>query len=166
MAQVVIQDQPAMLLLYCLRWISAGHEFFQSWPDFIHRQIPKASGNRETAIIRTRLVWTSLAFDQFCLGMQWGKPLVHRRTVQREGWHSADGGQVAGAGAVADEGAGLINEGEQFCDCPWAGHDGVIVLLPPPVQLARVANNLYLVATGPQSPGDLAEMIQRPNPGR
>ena len=101
--------------------------------------------------------------EYFCCRMQRGEPFGQRWSVEREGRHATDGGEMAGAGAVTDKNTGLINQRHQFRNIAGTGY--VFALGPPPVQLVRIAGHLNRDVFFSQTQGDLVKFFQWPDPG-
>ena len=96
--------------------------------------------------------------------MQRRKPFGKLRAKQGEGGHATSRRQVAGAGIVADEDAGLIHQRKQFRDAARA--EDVFSPVLPPGKLAGITGNLHGDIFLAQPGGNFLEIFQRPHPHR
>src|ERR1035437_64514 len=95
-----------------LVWQMFDGKFFHPRPDFFFADIPQTMRCWKPAVIRTGFVRTRLAFNPFGGRMQRRKPFRQRGTKDGESRHAADGGDMSGAGTIADKNPGLVNEGK------------------------------------------------------
>src|ERR1019366_9308185 len=106
-------------------------------PDLRQGHVLQAERRGETTVVGTRLVGTGTPLKNFRGGMQRRKPFVKLRAEQSESGQPATRRQMAGAGVVANENAGLVQAAQQFSDAARA-HGGLAASAPP-VNLVAIA---------------------------
>ena len=130
--------------------------------DFVFRNAIDADRLGKPAVVRARFVGTGFAFEPLGLGMQWGEPFGQLRAEDGERRHATRGREMAGAGIVADEDAGAVDEREKLPD--GSGHcDRLFAGLQPPIALVVVASDLHLVPAGAKPDDETRIAFQRPD---
>ena len=146
----------------------AEEEGLKPGPSGIDGEAGEAGGFGEAAVVGARTVGTGGAFDVFGAGMEREEPFGHGGAEEGKGGQSKDGGEMTGAGTIADEHASLVNERKQLRDRARAGGGGFVLLFVEPSKKEKVRNTLKNLLEVPFKFENLGSQIifYQPDSGR
>lgn len=138
------------------------HETIDGGKDFGFGDVQYAVRGGESTVIGAGFVGAGFAADPFGGGVEREEPIGQLGAKKAEGRNSGKGGEVAGAGVIADEHAGVGHEVQQLGNGAGRG-DGGFAGLEPPVALFGIADDADRAVLGAEAMDEAAITVQRPD---